>query len=337
MTVTKIGSPVLMFGDWPFGPRICFDKEGSGGGGEGTPSGGAEGAAGAEGGTPASDTEGGTPKAPSAGGEVPTATSWRDSITDPDLRKQAERFGSQEDAIRAVVDMRKKLSTAIVLPGKDASEDDIAAYRKRIGVPESPDKYDMPVPEGYEPTEEDKAFRGAVSQKFHELGINAEQAKGISTWWNEFNAKAAEAEKTANETYAKQQQEMLQKKWPGDEFAKNTDYGKRGLKAFAEKAGVNVDDLLQIKTADGRYLLDNEQMVQVFAAIGRESGEDTIGISESERATVQERIAELRDKRDKAQGAGKNDEAKRIDQQLMELYRKTEGSTPVIGAGQRQF
>ena len=327
MTITKKNSHAVMFGDWPFGPRVCFAPEGEGG--EHAPDPSSDPAPSED---PASD-----PVDPATSEPEPSATSWRDGITDPDLRKQAERFGSQDDVFRSMLDLRKKLSNAIVPPGKDASEDDIAAYRKRVGIPESPDKYDIPVPEGYEPTEADNEFRSAVSQTFHQLGLTADQAKGIGSWWNEVQAKNKEAEQQAHATYAQQQQEALRKEWAGDEYDKNIDIAARGAKVYAEKAGIDFEALRQIKTEDGQYLLDRADMVKMFNAIGRETGEDTIGVSEGDRETISEQITELRQKRNEAQQHGKHAEAKELDKKLMGLYAKRDGNGSVVGAGGRQY
>ena len=336
--ILKSGAARLMFGDWTGlgAPRICFAPDEGSAGGEGDGgAGGGEGAgtgASADGDPPA----GGAGDAP-AGGEAQqaAAASWRDAITDPDLRKQADRFNAPEDALRSVAEMRKKLSNAIVQPSKDASDEDVAAYRKRIGVPDAPDKYDMPVPEGYEQTEYDKQFRDEVQKTFHSLNLNNDQAKGITEWWNNHKTQVAEAEKKANDAYVAEKQAELKKDWPGDEFAKNQDFGNRGLKSAAEMAGVSVDDLLQIKTEHGNYLLDNPDMVRLFSALGREMGEDRIGISEMDRETVQEEIKSLRQKRSEAQRSGRHQQAAEIDKKLMDAYKRAEGDQPIVGSGNR--
>ena len=43
----------------------------------------------------------------------------------------------------------------IKVPGKDAKPEEVAAYRKAMGVPEAPDKYAVYRPEGFEPTDAD--------------------------------------------------------------------------------------------------------------------------------------------------------------------------------------
>ena len=53
---------------------------------------------------------------------------WRSDLPE-DLRKTAERFASKADAVRAIESFRKRESQVRV-PGKDATDDEKAAYRK---------------------------------------------------------------------------------------------------------------------------------------------------------------------------------------------------------------
>src|SRR5687767_6715160 len=98
---------------------------------------------------------------------------WRSDLPD-DLKETANRFTSKADAVRAIIDMRKRESQVRV-PGKDATPDQIAAYHKAIGVPEKPELYEFPdLPEGLELTDQVKESRAEWGKRFHSLGINKE-------------------------------------------------------------------------------------------------------------------------------------------------------------------
>ena len=57
----------------------------------------------------------------------PPPGDWRASITDPDALKFAEDSTDVGHLANRAVEMRNKLSTAIQIPGKDASDEDHAA------------------------------------------------------------------------------------------------------------------------------------------------------------------------------------------------------------------
>ena len=67
----------------------------------------------------------------------PQEKDWREFIEGEDGQKYAERFTDLNSLVSGSIDMRKQLSSAIVPPGKDASDEQIAAYRKAIGIPRS--------------------------------------------------------------------------------------------------------------------------------------------------------------------------------------------------------
>ena len=115
--------------------------------------------------------------------ETTDADAWRDSIEDPELRKVADRLASPTAAVQAIADLRKRDSQTRV-PGKDASEKDVAAYHKAIGVPEKADGYEFTVPEGHDPTDADKAFQAWAGETFHAEKLTVDQAKGLNAKWN---------------------------------------------------------------------------------------------------------------------------------------------------------
>ena len=109
------------------------------------------------------------------GGEGSGGDDWRAPITDPDAQKFAKSSTDLNHLVGRALEMRKQLSTAIQIPGKDASDDDVAAYRKATGVPAEATGYKFDVPEGREPAEADKAFQSAAAETFHGLNVSAEQ------------------------------------------------------------------------------------------------------------------------------------------------------------------
>jgi hypothetical protein len=262
-----------------------------------------------------------------------TSMDWRAMVTDPTLQEHAKRFNSLDDLVKGNVELRsdrdKLKSTAIIKPGKDAKPEDVAAYRKAMGVPEKPEDYKFEVAEGVEPTETDKAFQSTMAKIFHDAGISSEAAAALNKGWNTFVAAQAKATKEADEAFAKDAETQLRKEW-GNDFDRNTEFAKRALKQLA---GDGADDLLNLETKAGRFLLDDPRMLKVFAQVGREMGEGSLGsvVSDNDRTGIQAEIDTLQSQKFEAMQKGDSQKANELDQKQAALYAKLNGNRPIVG------
>lgn len=68
---------------------------------------------------------------------------------------------------------------ALTMPGKDATPEEWSAFYAQVGRPETPEGYELPIPEG-----ESDAFAKQMAPVLHKHGISAEQAKGLAADWN---------------------------------------------------------------------------------------------------------------------------------------------------------
>jgi hypothetical protein len=143
-----------------------------------------EGDGGGEGDPPADPPAGDPPADPPSD---PPGDDWRASIEDEKLRDHASKFNSVPDLVSKHFELRQQLSTAIKPLGKEPTEEQVAAYRKSLGVPDSPEGYEFTAPEGHELTDADKAFQSAAAEAFHKFNVPAETAKGLTEWWSELS------------------------------------------------------------------------------------------------------------------------------------------------------
>ena len=87
---------------------------------------------------------------------------------------------------------------AMAMPGKDATPEEWAAFYGQLGRPETPEGYELPLPEG-----DDGAFAKEMAPILHKHGVTAAQAKGLAEDWNamvqaqQAQAEAAEAQRIA--------------------------------------------------------------------------------------------------------------------------------------------
>ncbi len=309
------------------------EGEGEGGGsgnaeGAGDAGGEGQGKGAAEGG----EGEGRAAAGKGAGNGAADPADWRASIEDADLRTVAERFDSPTSMTKAVADLRKRESNSIRIPGKDASDEDTAAYRKALGVPEAVEGYEFTAPEGKDFSDADKAFQAAAAQAFLDNDIPAEKAKGLIDWWNASVEQAQQDTLDADKAHAAETDAALKRKWPGEEFARNKAHADE---AFRFMFGEDADKAREIETKDGRFLMDQTILVEAFAKLGREmpgkGGIDRV-MTDGDRDGVQQQIDDLQVKIDKATASMDRETAQKAYLEQQALYAKLYGNAPVVGA-----
>jgi hypothetical protein len=85
---------------------------------------------------------------------------------------------AQRQISKGEVDFAERTKGMVNIPGEDASEDDIKAYRKLTGVPESVDGYAMDIPDG----DDKDSFTGvaaAVKTAALDAGISADKVSKV--------------------------------------------------------------------------------------------------------------------------------------------------------------
>ena len=254
---------------------------------------------------------------------------WRDTVADPELQKIAQRFNSPTDLVKAVSDFRKRESTPR-LPGKDATDEERAAFNKAFGVPESADDYAFTVPEGRQVTEADRAFQDAFKGVFFGAGLSGVQATALNTAWNEFQGAAEQEVLKADKAFTEAAEATLKQEW-GDDFDRNSALGKR---AAAEIFDSDLEVASKIEMKDGRFLLDHPVMVKAFASVGREMAEGRLGptIGADERATLSQQIEDVGKQKFAAINAGNRAAAQKFDAEERQLIEKMQGSGPIVGS-----
>lgn len=266
-----------------------------------------------------------------AGGQDQQQADWRASIEDADLRKLAERYESPTAITKAVSDMRGELSTRIKPLGDDPSDEDLAAYRKQTGVPDTPEDYVFAMPEGQEATETDKAFQGEMAKALHSANVSAAQAEILTAAFNTYSVQMAEAQETAAIDAAAKAKETLDNEFGADKD-RNYEYGRRAAKEFG---GDEFVGWLEATKVDGMAAGDHPMIVRLLAAVGLRAGEGAIEIdlTPAAKATLDEQIAAKRKEVDEALARGDHARAQQLDAEERALHARTGGPNRHIGPG----
>ena len=263
---------------------------------------------------------------------APATTNWRDTVTDTDLRKIADRFNTPADMAKAVLDLRKRESTSIRMPGKDAKPEEVSAFYKALGVPEGPDGYQFKTPDGVEITDQDKAFQSEMAKIMHTSGIPKAAAERLVDGYNAFAQNMMKAAVEADTKFADQATATLKQEW-GDDYNRNLAFA---AKAAQELFGDTYDAVKQMEGKNGRFILDNPVFIKAFAKIGGEMAEGTIGprLDASEMATMDQRVSELGRQKFEAMERGDRATATRLDAEQRDLINRM-GSGNIVGQGGR--
>lgn len=100
-----------------------------------------------------------------------------------DLRghKSLTKFKEPGDVAKAYVNLETMLGKRVEVPADDSPAEVKAAWRAKIGVPDTADGYEAPtVPDGVQVNQE---ILTAAKGKFHELGLTKSQAKSLTDWF----------------------------------------------------------------------------------------------------------------------------------------------------------
>lgn len=256
---------------------------------------------------------------------------WRTQITDTSLRKQADKFNSPTDAIKSYAELQSRLGKSIVIPGEKATAEEIAAYREKIGVPKEAAGYEIAKPAHYT----DDIFKSQpvqdrlnrMRQAAFDAGVPAaafaKQVDGYFAMEAESIQAEQEARDKADKDFAAANEAALRKDW-GNDFEKNKSYAAAFLTQYG--AG-DAQALRDLRTSDGRYLLDHPLVLKLLSAGGRAIGEDTLGaVSTQEKTTLQERLDELTKKPDYWTNEG-------IQREVAEINAKLYPGTYTPGSG----
>lgn len=152
---------------------------------------------------------------------------WHGSLPE-DLKPYGESIGKYPNPVemmRGLANAQKLIGQRkeVKPPGPDAKPEEIAAWRKTIGVPEAATveaygiKKPEQLPEGV--SWDDEAAKGFTT-KAHELGLTPAQVQGLIAYDMERQGGAFGKSKAAIEAHVAAQREMLTKEW-GDKFEEN--------------------------------------------------------------------------------------------------------------------
>lgn len=254
---------------------------------------------------------------------------WRAAIDDPEVRRMAVKFTSPAELAKSYDHLQRRLGRSVTLPGEDATDDEIADFHGKMGVPDDPGDYQFTVGEGREATAEDAAFQGAMAEVLHQAGIGQHQVAALNEGWNAYRDQVEGSHEAAAQQASVDAERALRREW-GRDYDPNVNFARR---AFAQFVGNDAPELI---LKDGTRLGDHPGIIKAFANIGRQMGEDDMVTGNQgggAAASAQNRIDEIMTQHfgkpsyydDKVQG------------ELRRLHDKLHGAGPIVGDDARSY
>lgn len=235
------------------------DAGGAGAGGAGA----GGGAAGGDGGAPAAGgASGGAPGGGAGAGGAPAWHGYSDA---------ADVAWVNNKGWKGPQDVLKSYRNAEQLIGKNPDQllvlpraDDPAGFRsvmQRLGLPESPDKYEFTKTDGVTP---DDSYVAWARGTFHELGLTGDQVKALTGKHNEFVKAQLEARANEARTRTTAERAELQREW-GAGFERQVNAAKHAANAL----GISGEIIDAIEGAVGY-----KKTMQLMAGLGAKLSED---------------------------------------------------------------
>jgi hypothetical protein len=193
-------------------------------------------------------------------------------FTNPDWHKSMglpegfSKFKTVDGALKSYANLENAMrsSNKVAIPGENASKEEVALFRSKIGVPDKPEGYEIARPDGI-PEELWGTERVAAYQaKAHELGLSTKQAQELAKWQAEqlggdFKANTEALTKSRDAAIAD-----LKKDW-GANYDANVALAEKGAAA----SGLTGDVLKA-----NPELSNNPHFIRAMQAVALKLGED---------------------------------------------------------------
>lgn len=232
---------------------------------------------------------------------APANDAWFGKLENPEVRTWAEAKGWKDpmSAVESAYNLEKligfdKAGRTLVVPDENSTPEQKQAFLQKLGVPEKPDGYNLPVPQGMDP-----AFSKEAANWMHEAGIPAEAGAKLAEKWN---AHMASMQEQADQQFAVQSENEFSawKAEQGSAADQNIELAKRAAAQFmpAKDATERQDMISKIERAIG-----TGNFMKMMAAVGAGLGEHKVhqggeGGLVLTPAQAQQRIVELKSNRE---------------------------------------
>lgn len=179
---------------------------------------------------------------------------------DADVLKELERYDSPKavnDARRAAAKQISSVGLRVQPPAADATPEQIAQYRKDMGIPDKPEAYAMP--EGLVIGDADKPLVGSYTKYAHENNMTPAEVQKNLKWWQGEQVRLAQETIRLDTDYKNANTAKLAEKWGGD-----TQRNVKHVEDMLDGLGIK-KSIMEARGPDGRPLGANAETIFALA------------------------------------------------------------------------
>lgn len=231
---------------------------------------------------------------------------WFSGIPNNDVRVWAEAKGWKDPHALAesAYNLEKlmgfdKAGRTIVMPGENASPEELKAFHAKIGVPETAEGYGLKLPEG----QTDDSFLKQAAGWMHQAGVPAGAAQKLAEQWNGYiSGQQQQAEQAFAASSASEMQSWQAEQ--GQALNQNLELARRATMQFLpEKSMVGGQELTRAAMLDRiEHAIGTGNMMKLFSSVGSGLSEHKLiqgsGGGVMTPAQAQQRINELKSNQD---------------------------------------
>ena len=218
--------------------------------------------------TPATPADDGSNEEPAVAPDEWAALRTKIAKGDEKLEKRLARYSSVESMAEALIAAQNKIASGGLkepLP-KDATPEQLAAWREDNGIPEAPEGYDVTLPDGLVIGEQDQPLVDDYLKIAHSQNQTPEQVKANLAWFFETQERQIEEQNNADLEAKETGEATLKEVWGGE--AKLNKNLIRGLIDSAP-AGV-AEELLGARLASGIPLGSHPDTLRWLSDLARQ-------------------------------------------------------------------
>ena len=195
--------------------------------------------------------------------------------------KQLQRYVDPAAIYAKTRELEAKFSGGGLLrvPGKDASEEDVAAFRAALGVPEKPEDYNegLELENGAVIGDADKPMVDAVFDVLHKAGATKDVSHALVNWYFQNQEQQAASLDESDDTFQRESIASLKEEW-GASFNRRRN---AIASLFATAPGgpkLQTEDgsptlyarIMGGRTSDGKMIGDDPDLVRWFSGLAHE-------------------------------------------------------------------
>lgn len=152
----------------------------------------------------------------------------------------------------------------VVLPGEDASAEERMEVYNRLGRPDSPDKYQLPLSDDADPE-----FTKWAQEAFHGAGLTQDQAKAVAEKFTEFAQQQEQSQQAQYTQSVEQEDAALRKEW-GQNYDKHISMAQRAARNLVGK-----DESDRVQKLDSlEKAMGYRGLMEFMSDLGSKLGED---------------------------------------------------------------